>query len=83
MEKDNDETEYMSVPFAAAKSMSVRSMLCNFPVVLKSESYARQCKSNSYQEEVDMDEIDSSFSISQADKNENGVLLLQACLEEI
>jgi len=83
MEKDNDDTEYMSVPFAAAKSMSVRSMLCNFPVVLKSESYARQCKSNSYQEEEDMDEIDASFSISQADKNKNGVLLLQACLEEL
>ena len=83
MEKDNDETEYMSVPFAAAKAMSVRSMLSNLPVVLKSESYARQCKNNSGQEEEDMDEIDASFSISQADKNENCVLLLQACLEEL
>ena len=82
MEKDNDETEYMSVPFAAAKSISVRSMLCNIPIVLKSESYARQCKSNSYQEE-DVNEIDSPFTASQADKNENGVLLLQACLEEL
>ena len=81
MERE-DNAEYISVPFAAAKSMSVRSMLCNFPVVLKSESYARQCKSNSYQEEEDMDEIDASFS-SQADKNKNGVLLLQACLEEL
>jgi len=82
MEKDNDDTEYMSVPFAAVKSMAVRSMLSNFPVVLKSESYARQCKCNSYQEEAYMDEIDESFT-SQADKNENGVLLLQACLEEL
>ena len=58
--------------------------MCNFSVVLKSESYARQCKNNSYQEEADnMDEIDESFTASQADKNENGVLLLQACLEEL
>jgi len=83
MEKDNDDTKYMSVPFAAVKSMAVRSMLSNFPVVLKSESYARQCKNNSYQEEADMDEIDASFTASQTDKNENGVLLLQACLEEL
>ena len=84
MEKDNNNTdEYMSVPFAAVKSMAVRSMLSNFPVVLKSESYARQCKNNSYQEEADIDEIDESFTASQADKNENGVLLLQACLEEL
>jgi len=83
MEKDNDDTEYMSVPFAAVKSMAVRSMLSNFPIVLKSESYIRQCKNNSNQEEADMDEIDASFSISQADKNENRVLLLQACLEEL
>jgi len=83
MEKDNDDTEYMSVPFVAAKSMAVRSMLSNFPVVLKSESYARQCKNNSYQEEADMDEIDDESFTSQADKNENGVLLLQACLEEL
>jgi len=82
MGNDNNDTEYMSVPFAAVKSMAVRSMLSNFPVVLKSESYARQCKDNSHQEEADMDEIDESFT-SQADKNENGVLLLQACLEEL
>ena len=69
------------VPFAAAQKMAVWTMLCNFPRLLKSDSYLQQRKSFNGGDENDTAEGDASFAITRTDKDECAIFVLQACLE--
>ena len=69
------------IPFAAAKEMAVWKMLCNFPRLLKSDSYLQQRKNFNGCDENDIAEGDASFTITRTDKDECAIFLLQTCLE--
>ncbi|KAL7542163.1 hypothetical protein ACHAXR_011580 [Thalassiosira sp. AJA248-18] len=71
----------VSVPFSAAKMMSIWVMLRDFPAVIKSDSYLRQTRSNN---EDEIAEVDSAIAmVGQAGNDEDAILLLQTCLDEL
>jgi len=72
----------ITVPFAAAKMMAIWIMLRDFPAVIRSDSYLRQIKSDN--DEDDIAEVDDSFVIgARAGNDEDAILLLRTCLEEL
>mmetsp|Transcript_23160 Transcript_23160/g.39588 ORF Transcript_23160/g.39588 Transcript_23160/m.39588 type:complete len:668 (-) Transcript_23160:1430-3433(-) len=72
----------ITVPFAAAKIMAIWVQLRDFSAVIRSDSYLRQIKSDD--DEDDAAEVDDSFGIgARSGSDEDAILLLQTCLEEL
>jgi len=69
-------------PFAAAKRKAIWILLRNFSLVLRSDAFLRQIKSDDNDDNVD--EGDDSFVAKRVDGNDNyAIFLLQTCLEEL
>ena len=69
-------------PFAAAKRKAIWILLRNFSLVLRSDAFLRQIKSDDNDDNVD--EGDDSFVTKRVDGNDNyAIFLLQTCLEEL
>ena len=71
----------ISVPFASTKMMAIWTMLCDFPAVIRSDSYLRQIKSDD--DEDDIAQVDDSFAIGWPGDDEDSILLVRTCLEEL
>jgi hypothetical protein len=69
-------------PFAAAKRKAIWILLQNFSLVLRSDAFLRQIKSDDNDDNVD--EGDDSFVTKREDGNDNyAIFLLQTFLEEL
>eukprot|EP00584_Thalassiosira_punctigera_P022424 CAMPEP_0172563206 /NCGR_PEP_ID=MMETSP1067-20121228/99966_1 /TAXON_ID=265564 ORGANISM="Thalassiosira punctigera, Strain Tpunct2005C2" /NCGR_SAMPLE_ID=MMETSP1067 /ASSEMBLY_ACC=CAM_ASM_000444 /LENGTH=637 /DNA_ID=CAMNT_0013353605 /DNA_START=141 /DNA_END=2054 /DNA_ORIENTATION=+ len=72
----------IAVPFASVKMMAIWIMLRDFSEVIRSNSYLRQIKSDDDEDETA--EVDASFGMeSHAANDEDAMLLLRTCLEEL